>query len=456
MPKAAAQTLSIESIPLDDAKVYASRVQRDPAWFCREVLGSDPYDRQIEMIESVRDNEQTSVVGANGVGKDWMMGRIICWWQTSRYPAKTIITGPTARQVSDIVWREARGAYYSSKVPLGGRMMPVESRWEVDDESFALGFSTDKPFNLTGFHSPNLLVVITEAHNFNDNHFVQLKRLLPKRLVMTGNPFSESGEFFDSHHDKRHLYNAISISAWDSPNVKNNNEDVPGLVSLRDIHKMRDEWGEESALYKATVDCEFSASAGGLIPLAWLLRAREDATEDAVHGIVAGIDVAGPGEDETVLTVRTGSQIIKHIGWFDSDPRGHVVHELMPYRERLEAVNVDSAGIGWNFYLHLRDLGFPAVPINVGEASNDSELYKNLKGELYWGLRKRFEENDVHGLPVEAIGQLSSIRYKHNARGQVEIESKEAAARRGVKSPDKAESIMLAFAPTKKTKLEFL
>jgi len=44
------------------------------------------------------------------------------------------------------------------------------------------------------------------------------------------------------------------------------------------------------------------------------------------------------------------------------------------------------------------------------------------------------------------IGQLAGIRYRHTARGQVEIERKEDVRKRGVKSPDRAEAVMLAFA----------
>jgi hypothetical protein len=60
----------------------------------------------------------------------------------------------------------------------------------------------------------------------------------------------------------------------------------------------------------------------------------------------------------------------------------------------------------------------------------------------------RFEEGDVAGLTDDkTIAQLASIRYQHNARGQVVIESKEEARKRGVRSPDRAEAVMLAFAP---------
>src|SRR5207247_367159 len=57
--------------------------------------------------------------------------------------------------------------------------------------------------------------------------------------------------------------------------------------------------------------------------------------------VCAGLDVAGPGEDETVLVVREGSRIVSQLCWTKSDPRGEVVAALAPYRGRLETVNVD-------------------------------------------------------------------------------------------------------------------
>lgn len=434
------------------ASGFRERAAADPARFMTEVLGADLYDRQIQMAESVRDHEQTSVLGCNSAGKDWAVGRIVAWWQASHYPAKTIITGPTSRQVADIVWREVRMAFHGARTPLEGRMLPTDSRWEVTDDHFALGFATDRPHNLTGFHSPNLLVVVTEAHGFSDEHMTMVKRLLPNRLILTGNPFADSGEFFDSHHDKRHLYNAITITAADSPNVKAGREIVPGLVTQADMDKGAADWGRESALYRATFDAEFGLSPDGLLPLAWLMaaKARPAAEDDGVSPVTAGIDVAGPGEDETSLWLRQGPSLIYHQAWVEPDPRGQVVAVLNPYRAqgRLVAVNVDSAGIGYYFGKHLQDLGFKVNMVNVGESARDGEQFANLKAELYWALRMRFQAGDVAGLTDSlALAQLASIRYTHNARGQVVIESKESARKRGVKSPDRAEGIMLAFAP---------
>lgn len=85
--------------------------------------------------------------------------------------------------------------------------------------------------------------------------------------------------------------------------------------------------------------------------------------------------------------------------------------------------------------------------MNVGQSSSDGDKYANKKAEFYWGLRMRFQAGDVAGLTDErTISQLASILYEHDAPGRVAIESKEDARKRGVKSPDRAEAVMLAFA----------
>ncbi len=78
----------------------------------------------------------------------------------------------------------------------------------------------------------------------------------------------------------------------------------------------------------------------------------------------------------------------------------------------------------------------------------ETEHFANLKAELYWGLRMRFQSGYIAGLGDQRrLRRLVSLRYRHNARGQMVIESKQEARKRGVRSPDRAEALMLAFAP---------
>ena len=115
-----------------------------PVAFVREVLRKKPSDKQIQILKAVERSRRVSVVGCNGSGKDWAAGRVVLWWLYARSPAKAIVTGPTSRQVDDIVWNEIRFAYSRSRGKLAGKMFRT-ARYEIDEQSFALGFATNSP-----------------------------------------------------------------------------------------------------------------------------------------------------------------------------------------------------------------------------------------------------------------------------------------------------------------------
>jgi phage terminase large subunit len=255
-------------------------------------------------------------------------------------------------------------------------------------------------------------------------------------------------------------WNVITISAFDTPNLagltvesllelSDDELDLnpyPHLTTRRWVKEKYKEWGSGHPLWESRVLGKFpTQSEDALFALTWLEQAKLRNGEEG--DFYAGLDVAGPGEDETVLCLRCGSKIILLQSWTNKDPRGDIVAALQPYKVLLKEVNIDSAGIGYYMAQHIKDLGFPVTEINVGERAKDSEKFLNKKAEIYWGFRMRAEAGDLAGLVDErAIAQLVGIRYGHNSRGQVVIESKEDARKRGVKSPDRAEAIILAFA----------
>ena len=84
--------------------------EETPETLLDHILGCQLYNRHIEMIEAVRDRSRVAVSSANGTGKDFAAARTIHWWQQTRYPAKTVVIGPTNRQVNNILWKEFRNA----------------------------------------------------------------------------------------------------------------------------------------------------------------------------------------------------------------------------------------------------------------------------------------------------------------------------------------------------------
>ena len=228
----------------------------DPVGFVEEVLGHPPpYDKQREILRTLAVQRRVSVVGANGSGKDWAAARAVLWWLATRPRAIAVVTGPTQRQVEQIVWREMRAAYKASNVPLGGRLSGAQ--WNIADDRYAIGFSTNRADNLQGFHSPELLVVVTEAHAMPQDQMEALKRLYPARMLLTGNAFSRDGEFFDSHHTKRHIYACVTVSVYDTPNFTGENGGAPGMPTEEDIEERKLDWGEDHPLYQGSVLARF-------------------------------------------------------------------------------------------------------------------------------------------------------------------------------------------------------
>ncbi len=234
-----------------------TRYRNDPVGFVRDVLGEAgmPYSKQVEMLETMVDHRRVSVVGANASGKDWTAARAVLWWMETQEEPKCVVTGPTQRQVEDVVWQEMREAYAVAPERLGGKMLT--SKYRIDENRFAIGFSTNKACNIQGFHARNLLVVVTEAHAMPQDQMDAIKRLHPKRLLLLGNAMSLDGEFHDSHHAKQHSYRRIRISAYDTPNFTGENGGVPGLITPEDAEELALDWSEDHPFYASAVLAEF-------------------------------------------------------------------------------------------------------------------------------------------------------------------------------------------------------
>ncbi len=270
----------------EDFTKYAN----DPVGFVTDVLGEAgaPYSKQAEMLEALVDHRRVSVVGANGSGKDWAAGRAVLWWLETRPESKALTLGPTQRQVDEVVWQEMREAYAAAEGRLSGRML--KSAYRIDEQRFALGFSTNNALNIQGFHSDQLLVVVTEAHAMPQLQMDAIKRLQPNRLLLVGNALSRDGEFYDSHHAKRNLYRRIAISAFDTPNFTGEDGGRRGMITPEDVEEFAADYGEDHPLYAASVLAQFP-----------------DTLDDSLIGREAVESAMERGEAEFVVPAEAGT-----------------------------------------------------------------------------------------------------------------------------------------------------
>ena len=477
-----------------------TRYANDPVGFVRDVLGDAgaPYSKQAEMLDSLVDHRRVTVVGANASGKDWASARAVLWWTETRPESKAIVMGPTQRQVDEIVWQEMREAYAAAADVLSGRMF--KSAYRIDERRFALGFSTNNAHNIQGFHSDQLLVVVTEAHAMPQLHMDAIKRLQPDRLLLVGNALSREGEFYESHHGKRGLYLRIAIPAFDTPNFTGEDGGRPGMVTPEYVEEYALDYGENHPLYAASVLAQFPDSLEDSLlgreavesamergeaachpersaaesrdlsgedaaveersprdvstpPPASLnmtgqgATASLDMTEQEGGPVYIGVDVARFGFDKSAVCVRQGGRVLS-VRSFERVDTMRLAYEVVEtVREwNAEAVFVDEGGVGGGVVDRLRELGAPVYGVHFGGAAQRPARFFNRRSEIFWELRRLF---DLHAVALprdeDLAGQLLGLRYDISSSGQIRLEGKREMRKRGMPSPDKADALALAF-----------
>lgn len=198
---------------------------------------------------------------------------------------------------------------------------------------------------------------------------------------------------------------------------------------------------------------------------------------DGSGEITGGLDVADEGRDSNCLVVRKGSKIL----YIESWKQGNTAQTARKAYQiclnmKVERLNYDSIGVGAgikgefsNIIAREKNMKMRIVPVNVGcppsrgyfcENRKNVDQFINLKAELWWKLRRRFEKtyefvyndkeydmDELISIPnnEELIRELSSPQYEINEAGKIKIESKEHMKKRGLQSPNIADALILCF-----------
>ena len=427
--------------------------RNDPATFMREILGIDLWSKQREIVESVRDNSRTTVRSASAVGKTLVSACIALWFLVSFSPATVLTTGRSFRQVKEQLWREIRSRHAQAKIPLGGNI--TQTSLTLGDDWFALGFSTDEPERITGFHNKHVLVIVDEASGIPDEVYGAIENPLSAgftRLLLLGNPTQSVGKFRDSFTSK--MYNSFHRSAFDTPSFTGEG-DFPFLIGKNYVEEKKIEWGEDSPLYEVYILGNFpSGETDRLIPFGLAEMAiNRTIKPDKEDEIALGADLSRMGEDESVIYVRQGKRVVKSVFWKKKDTEaavGKIIHELNwineEYGKPCGIINIDE---GYNpGVVDGVKSKFPKVnAISFQGKAKNTKQFANARAEMYWELALEFKDGTID-IPNEKLllKQITDIKLKDPTRvDQILIESKESMKHRGQKSPDRADALALCF-----------
>lgn len=483
----------LEQIDFRVANPYL-KYQNRPVEFVQEVLKETVWSKQIEILESMRDNQRTAVHACHAPGKTHIAARAVAYWASVWPPgtSKIVTTSTTFRQVKNVLWPHIRRLQYNHGLP--GYTNTVEWMMGTPPEAMAEGVkpADDDEAAMNGYHAPNLLILVDEAGGISSTFGRSMEALMTggnTRLLVVGNPpVDEEGTWFERICSSPQ-YNTIRIAASDTPAWTG--EDTgrckscpPGvephdvvlhLVDHKWVNTLKEEFGEDSPFYQARVDANFPRdNTQKTIPISWLENAQKNTytPQLAVDTIQLGVDVASDGGDEMVIAELDGwrARILHSQSGGDNEDATHVASVILRHIQDAEKkhgergidtpvrVKVDAIGVGWAIVSLLTKWGKEGkhhakiVGVNVAQKARDSKKFVNQRAEMWWYGRTQVAPKDGEqatelwlDVDMKVMKQLNGPMYGADSGGRILIEKKDKMKRRGQGSPDRAEALLLAM-----------
>ena len=220
-----------------------------------------------------------------------------------------------------------------------------------------------------------------------------------------------------------------------------------------------------------------------IIKPSWIeaaIDAHEKLGFSAAGRRILGFDVADEGDDANATVLRHGSVVTDMQQWRGQD----VIYSadkvyLYAQEQDIDRIVYDNIGVGAGVKAQFRrkngkvqTLGFNAggAVYKPDEKYTDDkknrDMFANIKAQAWWMVRDRFYKTwrAVHhgdSYPEDQLISLSSSLYEleyltaelsrpqvdYDQNGRVKAESKKDMKKRGIPSPNRADALVMAFAP---------
>ena len=455
---------------MDESLIDALEYYYDhPADFLTDLLGMECDTWQAVVAEDVANNSKVAVKSGQGVGKTALEAGLIIWFLTCRPYSKVIATAPTMQQLYDVLWAEIAKWLNDSRVKNLLTWTKTKVYMNGDSERwFATAKTATKPENMQGFHEDHMLIVVDEASGVADPIMEAVLGTLTgddNKLLLMGNPNRIEGVFYDAFNKDRDKYKTHTVSSRESKRTSKDN-----------IEMLESKYGRDSDVCRVRIDGQFPKGAlDSFISLETVELACSPSNKlpqsdiDAAKTLHVGVDVARFGDDKTVITPRISTKVLEFRKYSKKDTMetaGNVLICCKEYMRRFPylkncIIKVDDSGVGGGVTDRLKEviktehLPIKVIPVNNGESATD-DYYFNLGGQL-WGHVKGLLEvnfsNNMQGKEVEVelpndtemIKQLSVRKYHMTSKGKIQLESKDDMKKRGLGSPDTADSLALCL-----------
>lgn len=463
----------------------ARKYREDPVFFVEHALGHMTWSKQRQILWSIRDHEKTAVRACHGSSKTFTAAEAVTWFLNCIPESKVITTAPTFSQIKNLLWAEINKIYTNSQVELIGECLTTEIKIKEDPNSYAIGFSTDKPSRAEGWHAPAILFIFDEAKGIEQWMWDSVRGLMTggfcRFLAISTTDGVQVGEnYYDIFKSDKKGWNKIHISALDCPHItgealhylwiqdKKHPESYekklisPKKVNIqianqRYIDDCKEEWGEDSVLFQSKVYGELiDIAADTVIKLSQVNKMfanSDDASFDDSGVREIGVDVARSGADDTVFIMRKGLKVLRIRAITKAQMQTkkdltRVADELCTFAEydKKCLVKIDDTGVGGGLTDIMKRRGYAIMPVNFGESASEPQKdnYPDIISEMWFQVAPNIDKIACPNDP-RLQKELINRKYTIDKKGRRKIESKSDYKKRGFQSPDMADAFLLAF-----------
>lgn len=464
--------------------------QKNPLPYIHEILHIKTWSGMRYIIDSVWNNKRTSVRASHGVSKTFSAAVIAVTFLNLFKNAIVITTGPTERQVKNLLWKEIGAIYKRCPGAVMGKTTSSPLTVHIAPEWYMVGFSTDNATSIEGYHAPNILWILDEAKGLPSWVYDSLEGSMTggnSRVleISTTDGADQQTAFFQHHHKERAQWKTIHLSAFDSPFVKvesfkelnprrlkilhDYGKPVKGQEwpdELRDriqivdedyIKEKADTWKRSRVdLWQTKIEGNLlNVSAHNIIPLLWVESAINAEVVNTNNTITYGLDV-GAGGDPSVLVKKVDKKVEYVYDWVDANTMSTTGLVVRRVNEAPGITRVDMIGVGHGVFNRLDELGKPVIGIDSRNkpALEFEEVYLNLRSQMWFNMRDIFEAQYLHGNVIsipddaELIEELTIVMFKTMSNGRIVVESKEELKKesRLGRSTNKADALIYACA----------
>ncbi len=471
----------------------------DFEWSKREAYTGHKWDGSVDPLaqawRALAEGNWVAIEAATGTSKTYMLSRIVFWFLDVYKDSLVVTSAPKQDQLKLHLWSELSKAFYKfKKVRPDAEMFKLRLKADnstPDDEDdpdlsdswqavgFVAGTDADEASatKAQGFHRKNMLIITEETPGMPTPVMTAFKNTSTggnNLILAVGNP--------DNELDNLHKFSLLSnvkrfrISAYDYPNVVEDNEVIPGAVTRASIQRRLVEYGENSPMYLSRVrGMSPKQSSDSLIKLEWIEQCLEAIEEEGAGA--AGVDVANSENGDKAAVAWGMGNVLTRIDEFYCPNATHLAYNLIynaaqrmelgykdysiPSMEDMQVdyryVGVDAVGVGVATVNGFIDQSMPIQALQGGhweevipvdEQGKFMYRFGTLRAQMYWELREDLRNRRIKIKIADKaaydslISELIIPKFSTSS-AHIAVERKDEIKKRmGGKSPNVADAVV--------------